>query len=115
MWNKGIRFAAQRVFLSILAILCLIPMAFLVRDSMSLFGQFSLFQYEDILLYQKEFYLWFWNSVIYTAAILIIQIPVSVLAAYGFTQYEFPGKKVLFPCIFWRCFCRFRQRSSRSI
>ena len=96
MWNKGIRFAAQRVFLSILAILCLIPMAFLVRDSMSLFGQFSLFQYEDILLYQKEFYLWFWNSVIYTAAILIIQIPVSVLAAYGFTQYEFPGKKVLF-------------------
>ena len=96
MWNKGIRFAAQRVFLSAMAIFCIIPMAFLVRDSLSLFGQFTLFQYEDILLYQKEFYRWFWNSVIYTVVILVIQIPVSVLAAYGFTQYEFPGKKVLF-------------------
>lgn len=96
MWNKGIRFTTQRVFLSAMAILCIIPMAFLVRDSLSLFGKFTLSQYEDILLYQKEFHLWFWNSVIYTVVILVIQIPVSVLAAYGFTQYEFPGKKMLF-------------------
>lgn len=96
MWNKGLRFTAQRAFLSVLALLCLIPMAFLLRDSFTLWGQFSLFQYEDVLLYQKEFYRWFWNNILYTAAILVIQIPVSVLAAYGFTQYDFPGKKALF-------------------
>ena len=91
MWNKGIRFTTQRVFLSAMAILCIIPMAFLVRDSLSLFGKFTLSQYEDILLYQKEFYLWFWNSVIYTVVILVIQIDVykrQVIAKTGYNPFR---------------------------
>lgn len=95
MWNKGPRFAFQRIALSLFAILCLVPAVLLFLNSFTLFGQVSLAQYEDILLYRKEFYLWFWNSVGYTAAILVIHLPVSILAAYGFTQYEFRGKKLL--------------------
>ena len=95
MWNKGPRFAFQRIALSLFAVLCLIPAVLLVLNSFTLFGQLSLAQYEDVLLYQKEFYLWFWNSVGYTAAILVIHLPISVLAAYGFTQYRFRGRKLL--------------------
>lgn len=95
MWNKGPRFTFQRIALSLFAVLCLVPAVLLVLNSFTLFGRVCLAQYEDILLFRKEFYLWFWNSVGYTAAILVIHLPVSVLAAYGFTQYQFRGKKLL--------------------
>ena len=95
MWSKGPRFALQRMALSLFAVLCLVPAVLLILNSFAWFGGVSLSQYEDVLLYQKEFYLWFWNSVGYTAATLAIHLPVSILAAYGFTQYRFRGKKLL--------------------
>src|SRR5690606_1142775 len=38
----------------------------------------------------------FWNSVIYTFVIIGINIPLSLLAAYGFSRFEFKGKGFLY-------------------
>lgn len=90
MWNKGIRFTVQKVFVSVIAVCCLIPAGYLLAGSVrNMMGMFSLRQYEEILLYKKEFFFWFWNSVLYTAAILTLCVPVSLLAAFGLTQYSF--------------------------
>lgn len=92
MWNKGLRFAGQRVVVSVAAVLCLIPAVYLLLGSVRTGGSLSLGQYEEILLYRKEFFAWFWNSVCYTAGILALCVPVAVLAGYGLSQYRFPGR-----------------------
>ncbi len=95
MWNKGFRFAVQRAAVSLAAIACLIPAGYLLLGSLRVWGSFSLTQYEEILLYTKEFFTWFWNSVCYTAGILLLCVPVAVLAAYGLSQHRFPGRNGL--------------------
>lgn len=96
MWDKGARFAIQRTFLSVVAVCCLLPTAFLVWNALQTDHAFSLGQFEEVLLYDWPFYVWLWNSVGYAAAILAIQIPVSIFAAYGFSQFDFPGRRPLF-------------------
>ena len=46
-------------------------------------------------MYQRPFYVWFWNSAAYTASTLAVSLPVSVLAGYGFSQFSFPGRNFL--------------------
>lgn len=99
MWDKGARFAIQRVFLSAAAVCCLVPAAFLIWNALQTDHAFSLGQFEEVLLYDWPFYVWLWNSVGYAAAILIIQLPVSIFAAYGFSQFDFPGRRPLFSSI----------------
>ena len=72
----------------------MLPVAYLLYASLA--GRDGVSQYEKILLDSKEFYTWFWNSACYTALILLIHIPVSILAAYGLSQFRFPGRNVLF-------------------
>ena len=95
MWNKGLRFTIQRILVSAVAIACLIPGGYLLLGSLRVWGSASLAQYEEILLYTKEFFAWFWNSVCYTAGILVLCVPVAVLAAYGLSQHRFPGRSAL--------------------
>lgn len=95
MWNKGVRYAAQRALVSVIAVCCLIPVGYLLAGSMRDGEVFSLGQYEDVLLYTKEFFTWFWNSVLYTAAILALCVPIALLAAFGLTQYRFRGRNGL--------------------
>ncbi|MBC8585047.1 carbohydrate ABC transporter permease [Oscillospiraceae bacterium NSJ-64] len=52
--------------------------------------------YVRLLLDQPQFFVMFWNSVKLTGAILIGQIIFGVPAAWGFAQFDFPGKKYLF-------------------
>jgi len=92
MWNKGLRFALQRAAVFAAAIVCLIPAGVLLLGSLRAGGVFSPAQYEEILLYTKEFFTWFWNSVGYTAGILALSVPVAVLAAYGLSLHRFPGR-----------------------
>lgn len=96
MWDKGTHFNIQRAVLTLAAVCCLAPVAYLLFGSLRSGGGFSLSQFEDILLGTKEYFVWFWNSFKYTLAILVLGIPVSVLAAYGFSQYRFRGKDALF-------------------
>ena len=95
MWTKGVRYAVQCALVSSIAVCCLIPMGYLLVGSVRDRGAFSLVQYEDILLYTKEFFTWFWNSVLYTAAILALCVPIALLAAFGLTQYRFHGRNAL--------------------
>ena len=96
MWDNGKQFVVQKICLSVVAVCCLLPAVFLIWQAFQVNGSFSLRQFENILLYNWRFYVWLWNSAGYTAAILAINIPVSILAAYGFSQFDFPGRKGLF-------------------
>ena len=98
MWKKGVRFRLQKLGLNLLAACCLLPVIFLLANSLCVGGTVSLTQYEDILLYQRPFYVWFWNSAAYTASTLAVSLPVSVLAGYGFSQFSFPGRNFLLGC-----------------
>ena len=95
MWNKGLGWRLQRAAVSAAAIACLIPAGVLLLGSLRTGEKASLGQYEEILLYTKEFFTWFWNSVCYTAGILLLCVPVAVLAAYGLSQHRFPGRNGL--------------------
>ncbi len=95
MWNKGLSWKLQRAAVSIAAIACLVPAGVLLLGSLRVDGHFSLGQYEKILLASREFFKWFWNSVGYTAGILILCVPVAVLGAYGLSLYRFPGRSAL--------------------
>lgn len=52
--------------------------------------------YVELLLDSPKFFIMFWNSMKQVLAILVGQLIVSVLAAWGFARYEFKGKKALF-------------------
>jgi multiple sugar transport system permease protein len=59
-------------------------------------GSFSLVQYGKALFQTEDFFIGFWNSIIYTFVIIGINIPLSLLSAYGFSRFNFKGKGVLY-------------------
>ena len=56
----------------------------------------SLTQYYTVLFKSPEYLLKFWNSVIYVVPIVVVQLVVAVLAAYGFSRYDGRLKRVIF-------------------
>ncbi len=87
----------KNVFIFLLAIFCLLPWAImLIKSLQGPAGDFDLQQYGRALLQTERFFRGFWNSVIYTVVIIAINIPVSLLAAYGFTQFSFRGRDGVF-------------------
>ena len=83
---------------TISALGCLLPFAGVIAGSLRYPGPLpvTLEQYGRALLQNMEFYTGFWNSLLNTALILLINIPVSLLAGYGFSQYRFPGRNALY-------------------
>src|SRR5690606_28805444 len=80
-----------------ISILCLLPMIIMIINSFKGYnGGFSLVQYGKALFQTEDFFRGFWNSVIYTFVIIGINIPLSLLAAYGFSRFEFKGKGFLY-------------------
>lgn len=59
-------------------------------------GGFSLIQYGKVLFQTEDFFRGFWNSAIYIFIIIGINIPLSLLGAYGFSRFEFKGKGFLY-------------------
>ena len=53
-------------------------------------------QYKTFLLYSPEYLQKFWNSVLYTAPITILQTAVSALAAYGFCRRPSRLRRAIF-------------------
>lgn len=96
MWDRGFKFHLQRLLLSVAAICCFLPVLFLFARACMIGERFTLRLFESVLLYDWRFYVWLGNSVFYTATILIINIPVSIFAAYGFSQHRFRGRKLLY-------------------
>lgn len=59
-------------------------------------GTLTLQEYKDLLFDCFVFYPMFWNSVLYAAAITLVQLVVIIPCAFGFSQAKFKGKGVLF-------------------
>ncbi len=53
-------------------------------------------QYYRIFFRTPEFLYLFWNSVLVTSTIVVFQVVIAVLAAYGFSKIKFPGSDLLF-------------------
>lgn len=53
-------------------------------------------QYSTVLLKSPEYLLKFWNSVIFTAPILVIQIIIAIFAAYSFMRFRGKLKEIIF-------------------
>jgi len=56
----------------------------------------SIIQYYNAVLRKPNFLVMFWNSVILTVPIVLIQIVVSVFGAYAFAKLKFPFREQLF-------------------
>ncbi len=52
-------------------------------------------QYFTILFLSPEYLFKFWNSVKYTVPIMLFQVVVACLAAYGFTRFRSKGREVI--------------------
>lgn len=81
---------------TILALIFILPVAATVIFSFKANGGFSLQGYADLLFDCFVFYPMFWNSVLYAAAITIVQLIVIIPCAFGFSQSKFKGKGALF-------------------
>ncbi len=89
--------ALKNFLIYFISILCLLPMIIMIINSFKGYnGAFSLAQYGKALFQTEDFFRGFWNSVIYTFVIIGINIPLSLLAAYGFSRFEFKGKGFLY-------------------
>ena len=75
---------------------CLFPFCLMLASSFKMGGHFTLRQYGVLLLQTPGFFTGFWNSVLYTLVILLVNIPLSLLAAYGFSRFHFKGRDLLF-------------------
>ncbi|MBD5384013.1 MAG: carbohydrate ABC transporter permease [Ruminococcaceae bacterium] len=84
------------VIFIILALIFILPVAATVVMSFSAEGVPSLQGYADLLFDCFVFYPMFWNSVLYAAAITVVQLVVIIPCAFGFSQAKFKGKGVLF-------------------
>ena len=85
----------KRTVSAVIALVCVIPFLLMALESLQSEGNLGLTQYL-LLLQNNRFFHAFWNSVLYTAAILAVNLPLSLLAAYGFSRFVFRGREVLF-------------------
>lgn len=109
--------AVKYVVLALIALLFLLPVVYMLANSVMSSGEitraytaspehyaefhlipdrFSLEQYYQAFLRRPEFLNMFWNSVIITVPIVLIQTLVSVFAAFAFTKLRFPLRNALF-------------------
>lgn len=79
------------------AALCLLPLVVMVYFSFKgLEGDFSLWQYTRALFFTEDFLRGYWNALFYTGLIILFNVPLSLLSAYGFSQFKFRGNRFLF-------------------
>ena len=87
----------KRIFLTVLGIVCVFPLGMLAGQSFSVSpGEPAVWQYWMTLFRNIRFYAWFWNSFFSVVCIIILAVPVSLLAGYGFSQFRFRGRDALF-------------------
>ncbi|MCM1333594.1 MAG: carbohydrate ABC transporter permease [Bacteroides sp.] len=84
------------VLFTVLAAVFILPVAATVLFSFISYGSPSLRGYSDLLFDCFIFYPMFWNSVLYAAAITLVQLAVIIPCAFGFSQAKFRGKGALF-------------------
>ncbi|MDR2751173.1 MAG: carbohydrate ABC transporter permease [Clostridiales bacterium] len=98
--------AGSRLFVATLCVLCLLPALLSVSSSFKsateplgayvLPRDFSIHQFESVLLRMPQYLKWFWNSVEVSLLVSVLAIPISLAAGYGFAKFTFPFKDFLF-------------------
>lgn len=53
-------------------------------------------QYFTVLFKSPQYLLKFWNSIIYVAPIVVVQLGIATLASYGFSRYDGKLKRAIF-------------------
>ena len=53
-------------------------------------------QYISVLFKSPQYLLKFWNSVFYTIPIVVVQLTIAALSAYGFSRYDSKAKRIIF-------------------
>ena len=53
-------------------------------------------QYFTVLFKSPQYLIKFWNSIIYVAPIVVVQLGIATLAAYGFSRYDGKLKRAIF-------------------
>lgn len=53
-------------------------------------------QYFTVLFKSPQYLLKFWNSIIYVAPIVVVQLGIATIAAYGFSRYDGKLKRAIF-------------------
>ncbi len=53
-------------------------------------------QYISVLFKSPQYLLKFWNSVFYTLPIVVVQLAIAALSAYGFSRYDSKAKRAIF-------------------
>ncbi len=53
-------------------------------------------QYFTVLFKSPQYLIKFWNSCIYTVPIVVVQLAIATLAAYGFSRYDGKLKRIIF-------------------
>ena len=80
-----------------LCAVCILPFLYVLFSSLrTVQGDFTLKYYYQVFIAQTQYLFRFWKSVGLSLAIALAQVFVSVLAAYAFAKYRFPGKFILF-------------------
>ena len=88
---------------NVTVVLCLIvstliafPVAYMLLSSFTSGGKLSFNGYYQLFLRQPDYLLKFWNSMILSLAILLIQFVVSCLAAFALSKCTFRGRRAVF-------------------
>ncbi len=80
-----------------LCALCIVPFLYVLYSSFqTIDGNFTVKYYYQVFVGQTQYLIQFWKSVGMSLFIAVGQTVISVLAAYAFAKYKFPGKFLLF-------------------
>jgi len=101
------------IFLGTVVLGLLFPLLWMVSLSLKTTGQISLQNPLDLwpapwtwenfayVLFTSDFGRYTWNTFVIAAAVTVGKVATSLLAAYGFTQFHFPGRGMLYyGCVF---------------
>lgn len=69
------------------------PGAQLLSTSLSLLPSNATLENYRILIFNKDFTIWLWNSLVVSLTTVIVAIFLSATAAYAFSRWNFTGKK----------------------
>lgn len=93
---RGIGRLLSSVLLCVLGLIIISPMVYTVLRSFSLPETFNLDGFWEVFLRRPDYLQKFWNSLFLSAVVVAGQLVLSVLAAYGFSRFRFPGRNALF-------------------
>lgn len=105
--HKGVGYYTQTVVAVLITIVMVFPLYWMIATSLKSAAEAQLiiptlfpheFHFENYLtvLTRANFSKYYWNTIVMTAGILVLQIGIGTLAAYGFACGKFKGRDVMF-------------------